>query len=75
MGEGKKRIAASRCDSENNGLGSCKAHHVRVSPQEDRSGTASKVGEVESRKEGCLVNAPMTACRSLPRCNRELLPD
>ena len=25
------------------------------------------MGEGEGRKEGCLVNAPMTACRSLPR--------
>jgi hypothetical protein len=33
------------------------AHHVSSSPQEDRSGT---VGEAEGRKEGCLVNVPMT---------------
>jgi hypothetical protein len=75
MGKGSEGIAASSCDSEDNGLGSCKAHHVSSSPQEDCGVSAGEVGEVESRKEGCLVNAPMTACRSLPRCNRELLPD
>jgi hypothetical protein len=53
MGKGYKGIAAN-CDSENNRLGSREAHHVRVSPQEDCSGTASKVGEVEGRKEGCV---------------------
>jgi hypothetical protein len=50
MGESKKRIAAN-CDSENNRLGSCEAQHVSISPQEDRGGTAGKVGEVEGRTE------------------------
>jgi hypothetical protein len=54
MGESKKRIAASSCDSENNGLGSCEAHYVGFSPQEDRGVSAGKVGEVEGRKEGCV---------------------
>lgn len=53
MGEGKKRIAASR-DSENNRLGSCEAYHVSSSPQEDCSIPAGTMGEVEGRKEGCI---------------------
>jgi hypothetical protein len=37
MGEGKKRIAASGCESENDGLVSYEAHYVSRSPQEDCS--------------------------------------
>jgi hypothetical protein len=29
-----------------NGIGSWQAHHVSISPQEDRGGTKGKVGEV-----------------------------
>jgi hypothetical protein len=54
MGKGSERIAASSCDSENNGLGSCEAHHVSISPPEDRSFSKGTVGEVEGRKKGCL---------------------
>jgi hypothetical protein len=36
MGMGPEGIAASSGDSEDNGPGSCKAHHVGISPQEDR---------------------------------------
>jgi hypothetical protein len=34
--------------------GKTEAHHVSICPQEDRGSTAGEVGEVESRKEGCL---------------------
>jgi hypothetical protein len=37
----------SAASSENNGLGSCQAHHVGGSPQEDRSGATSEMGEAE----------------------------
>jgi hypothetical protein len=33
-------------------------HHVGISSQEDRGGTAEKVGEVEGREEGRLKGAP-----------------
>jgi hypothetical protein len=57
MGEGKKRIAASSCDSENSGLDSRKAHHVNSSPQEDRGVSKSTVGENKiSAEETCIVN-------------------
>jgi hypothetical protein len=51
MGEGSEGIAASSGGSENNGLGSCEAHHVGISPQEDRGGSKSEMGEVEGRAE------------------------
>jgi hypothetical protein len=51
MGKGSEWIAASGGGSENNWLGSCKAHHVRISPQEDRVGTAGEMGEGEGAAE------------------------
>jgi len=45
MGKGSEGTEASSGESENNWLGSCKAHHVGGSPQEDRGGTAGAVGE------------------------------
>jgi hypothetical protein len=54
MGKGSQRITASG-DSENNGLGSRKAHNVSRGPQEDCGVSAGKVGESKSSaKEGCL---------------------
>jgi hypothetical protein len=50
MGEGSQRITTSR-DSENNGLGSCKAHHVSSGSQEDCCVSAGKVGEGEGATE------------------------
>ena len=41
MGKGSEWIATS----ENNSLGSCEAHHVGISPQENCGGTAGEVGE------------------------------
>jgi hypothetical protein len=38
-------IAAS--GSENNWLDTCEAHHVGISPEEDRGGAAGTVGEGE----------------------------
>jgi hypothetical protein len=52
MGKGSQWIAASGEGGENNRFGSCKAHHVGISPQEDRGGAASEVGEVQSSEEG-----------------------
>jgi hypothetical protein len=53
MGEDPKGIAASV--DENNCVGSCEAHHVSGSPQEDRSGTAGEVVESEGGKESRLT--------------------
>jgi hypothetical protein len=54
MGEGPYRITTSG-DTEDNGLGSCEAHYVGVSPQEDRSVPASEVGKNKSSaEEGCI---------------------
>jgi hypothetical protein len=48
MGKGSEWIAASEdCD----GLGSCKADHVGIRPQEDRGGAAGG-GEVEHTAAG-----------------------
>jgi hypothetical protein len=47
MGKGSEWIAAS----ENDGPGSCKAHNVGISPQEDRGGAAGTVGEGEGWEE------------------------
>jgi hypothetical protein len=49
VGEDPKGIAAS--SGENNWFDSCEAHHVTVSPQEDRGGTTEKVGEGEDGSE------------------------
>jgi hypothetical protein len=59
MGQGSEGIAASG-GSENNGLGSGEAHHVSISSPEDRSVSASALGEVEgAAEEGCLEPAIM----------------
>jgi hypothetical protein len=51
VGKGWKRIEASSRGSENNCVGICEAHHVGISPQEDRGGTAGKMGEGEGASE------------------------
>jgi hypothetical protein len=56
MGEGSEWIEASKKRSEDNWLGSCKAHHVGISPQEDRSGTKGAVGEGEGSATEPLNN-------------------
>lgn len=73
MGEGSKGVAAG----EGNCFGSSKAHHVGVSPQEDRSGTAGEVGEVESKAEEesnlnveCNRRQTLETCESLQQPNR-----
>jgi len=58
MGEGSEGIAASSGDSENNGLGSCEAHNVGISPQEDRRRSKSEMGEVE---EGSVASCGKTS--------------
>jgi len=55
MGECSERIAASGAGSENNTRGSCKTHHVGISPQEDCGGTKGTVGQGEGCEEDCLV--------------------
>jgi hypothetical protein len=46
MGKAAEGIAANG-RGEDNGLGSGEAHHVGISPQEDRGGAAGEVGEGE----------------------------
>jgi hypothetical protein len=45
VGEDSKGIAASSRGIENNCLGTCEAHHVSISPEEDRRRSKSEVGE------------------------------
>jgi hypothetical protein len=48
MGKGWEGAEASE---DSGGLGSCEAHHVDFSPQEDRGGAAEKVGEGQGGEE------------------------
>ena len=59
MGEGSE---GTRACSENKWLGSCKAHVVGISAEEDRGGTAEEVGEGQGwEEEGGLEPAePIT---------------
>ncbi len=52
MGKSSYDITASSGESDS--LGSCEAHHVPSSPEEDRRVPAGTVGEVEGRKKSCL---------------------
>ena len=45
MGKGTEGTEASSGESENNWLGSCKAHYVGISPQEDRRRSTGTLGE------------------------------
>jgi hypothetical protein len=55
MGKGSEWIAAGS-DSENNGIGSRKAHHVSGSSQEDCCVSKSEMGEVEgAAEEGRII--------------------
>jgi hypothetical protein len=54
MGKDSSSVQAD-CDSEANNPGSCEAHNVTSSPQEDCGVPACEMGEVEGRKEGCLA--------------------
>jgi hypothetical protein len=56
--DGSQGIAASR----GNHFGTREAHHVGISPQEDRGGAAGKVGEGTGGEEGgvaVLVASPV----------------
>ena len=64
MGKGSEGITASSSDSENNGLGSCEAHHVSGSPQEDCSVSTGKMGKDQAPKEGCVAQSQVTEYRS-----------
>jgi hypothetical protein len=70
MGKGSEGIAASGV-SENNGFGSCEAHHVSRSSPADCSVPAGKVGKDQAAKEGC-VGALKAA--SLTR-NQQVVPN
>lgn len=48
MGAGSEWIEASEGSDR---FGSCKAHNVDFSPQEDCDGTAGAVGEIQSGEE------------------------
>jgi hypothetical protein len=73
MGKGSEGVTAGSDDSENNGLGSRKAHHVNGSPQEDRSISAGKVGQIKSStEEGCLVG--LLRIPALAGANKESVP-
>lgn len=73
MGEDPKGIAAS--SGENNWFDSWEAHHVTVSPQEDRGGTAEEVGEGEGgEEEGCLgAKEPAARIRQACRFDRVII--
>jgi tRNA(adenine34) deaminase len=51
MGEDPKGIAASSAGGESKRLGTCEAHHVGSSSQEDRSRARSEVGEAKGAAE------------------------
>ena len=51
MGKGWEGIAASSRSSESNGLGTCEAHDVGFSPEEDRGRSKSEMGTGEGGKE------------------------
>src|SRR5450631_3456980 len=66
MGACSEGIAASSCDCENDGLGSCEARHVSISPQENRGGTAGEVGKGEGpANEGGIGQPPPRRAASL----------
>jgi hypothetical protein len=46
MGKCSETVAAN-AGGEVNGIGSCQAHHVGISTEEDRGGAAGTVGEVQ----------------------------
>jgi hypothetical protein len=54
MDKGSEWIAANHT-SKDHEPGSREAHHVSGSPQKDRRVPTCEMGEVEGRKEGCLV--------------------
>jgi len=51
MGKGWEGIAASSRSSENHWLGTCKAHDVSISPEEDCSGAEGTLGEGKGAAE------------------------
>jgi len=60
MGECSEGIAASSGGSEDNWRGSCKTHHVGISPQEDCGGTKGTVGQGEGCEEDCVAGSGTT---------------
>jgi hypothetical protein len=61
LGESSEGIASSE---GSDGFGSCQAHDVGVSPEEDRSGTKGAVGEAENgtTEEGGIDPQTEKAC-------------
>ena len=47
MDESSEPIAAGNGGGENNGFGRREAHHVGISPQENRRSATNALGEVE----------------------------
>jgi len=47
MGVRAETVAASSGGNSENGLGSSQAHHVGISPKENRGGAKGTVGEVQ----------------------------
>jgi hypothetical protein len=58
MGAGSKWIEASSGDSENDWIGTCEAHDVGISPQEDRGGAAGTLGTGEGGEEVRCMGEP-----------------
>jgi hypothetical protein len=72
MVKGSKGIEASCGDSENDGLGTREAHHVSVSPQEDRGGAAGEMGAGEGGEEESGVAVLVTSRASFQvRCRTQ----
>jgi hypothetical protein len=75
MGKCSETVAANT-GGEVNGIGSCQAHHVGISPEEDRSGTAGTVGEGEGGEEGGLEQTePVASYAAVLRASSESLND
>jgi hypothetical protein len=54
--------------------GETQAHHVSISPQEDRSGTAGTVGEVQSGEEVVFLDRDRSLASSSTRSARRYNP-
>ncbi|HWY52911.1 MAG TPA: hypothetical protein VNZ03_00505 [Terriglobales bacterium] len=65
MGKRKEGIAACIGSGENNGCGSCEAHHVGVSASKDRRRSKIAMGKAEggAEKGGVGTNEPAASLR------------
>jgi hypothetical protein len=62
MDEGSEWIAACDSGGENNRFGACEAHHVGISPQENRRRSKSALGKVEGSEPEIGGSPPWGAC-------------